>query len=75
MYRVCQKNLLFILQNPRITAVRIPKQVPWEPRKGSVAARVPVGADVMQCVVGGATEASRKKLWNDVNANITGVVM
>lgn len=75
MYRVFQKNLLFISQNLQTTAVRIPKQDRWEPRKGSVAATVPDGADVTQCVVGGDTEASRKRLLNDVNANITGVVM
>lgn len=34
MYKVCQKNLLFISQNLRITAVRIQRQDPLEPRKG-----------------------------------------
>lgn len=39
MYKVCQKNLLFISQNLRITAVRIQRQDPLEPRKGKFIKR------------------------------------
>ena len=42
---------------------------------GSVAVKVPVGADVTQCVVGGATVASPKQLLSGVNVNTTGVAM
>lgn len=37
--------------------------------------KVPVGADVTQCVVGGATVASPKQLLSGVNVNTTGVAM
>lgn len=42
MYKVCQKNLLFISQNLRITAVRIQRQDPLEPRKGKFIKKMKV---------------------------------